>query len=67
MSKTTVELSGDLNEMLADLSESQGVSKGEVIKRALALLKFLEEQQSEGKKVAITDQDDRVVQEIVPS
>jgi ribbon-helix-helix CopG family protein len=67
MKKTTLELTGDLDEMLEALSKSQGASKGEVIKRALALLKYLEEQQNEGNKVAITDKNDRVVQEIVPA
>lgn len=65
MSKTTVQLSGDLDKILSDLSKEQGVPKTQVIRRSLALLKYLEDERRSGGKVAITDQDGKVVKEIV--
>jgi hypothetical protein len=65
LGKLTVQFSGKADEDLETLAREQGVPKSHVIRRSVALLKYLEDERSKGNKVAITDEDDRVLKEIV--
>jgi Arc/MetJ-type ribon-helix-helix transcriptional regulator len=56
MPKLTVQLSEKLTAMLEELSKEQEISKTHVIRRALALLKYLEDERGKGGKVLIRDQ-----------
>ena len=65
MPKLTVEFNDKMNEILEELAKDKGTSKVEVLRRAVALYRYLDSEQKEGdKKVSIT-QDDRVVKDIV--
>ena len=57
MSKLTVQLSGELDSVLDDLAKSQGVPKTQVIRRSIALMKYLEDETSKNpdRKLAITE------------
>jgi hypothetical protein len=66
MARLTVQFPEQTSEVLAELSDREQVSKTEVLRRALALYKYLEQETRDGKrKVAIADENDNVVKEIV--
>ncbi len=64
--KLTVEFNDRINEMLEQLAAKDDTSKVDVIRRALALLKYVEDEvgDNEKRKLAIAE-DDHVVKEIV--
>ncbi len=66
MSKLTVQLSGDLDSVLGDLAKSQGIPKTQVIRRSIALMKYLEDETGDNpaRKLAITE-NGKVLTEIV--
>lgn len=69
MAKLTVEFSDQLNRILEDLARKEETSKTQVLRKAIALMKIVEketETQNEGeRKLAIADENDNVVKEIV--
>jgi len=66
LSKLTVQLSGELDSVLGDLAERQGIPKTQVIRRSIALMKYLEDETSKNpdRKLAITE-NGNVLTEIV--
>jgi len=66
MPKLTVEFNDKMNEILDELAKDKGLSKVEVLRRAVALYRYLDSEQKDGdKKVSITRKDDKVVKDIV--
>lgn len=66
MARLTVQFPEATSQILAELSERDEVTKTEVLRRALSLYKYLEKETRDGKrKVAIADEDDKVLKEIV--
>jgi hypothetical protein len=65
MAKFTVQLNDEMDEILSDLARQEGIPKTQVIRRSLALLKFLQEEERNGRKLAVTDNENNVVKEIV--
>ena len=66
MARLTVQFPEATSEILADLSAQDQVSKTEILRRALAVYKYLEKETRGGKrKVAITDENGKVVKEIL--
>lgn len=65
MSKLTVQFTGRIGDDLGALAEEQGIPKTQVIRRAIALMKFIEDERAKGYKVSITDADDHVIKDIV--
>lgn len=66
MARLTVQFPDATNEVLTELSEKDQVSKTEIIRRALAVYKYLETETRDGKhKVAIIDENGKVVKEIL--
>jgi len=65
MPKLTVEFSPKMNEILEQLAEEKATTKIDVLRRAVALYKYLDtEQQDQTKRVSIT-QDGKAVKDIV--
>jgi len=66
MPKLTIEFNDRLNEMLEQLAAKEDTTKVDIIRRALALFKYVEEEVGAGdkRKLAIAE-DDKVVKEIV--
>jgi predicted transcriptional regulator len=52
--KVTVEMNGNLSSVLDELTERQGATKAAVIRRALTLMKLIEEQEAEGYKLGLS-------------
>ncbi|MHC1730106.1 MAG: ribbon-helix-helix protein, CopG family [Syntrophobacteraceae bacterium] len=66
MARLTVQFPESTSEVLEELSERDQVSKTEIIRRALSIYKYLENETRDGKhKVAITDENGKVVKEIL--
>jgi len=66
MARLTVQFPEAASEILAELSERDQVSKTELLRRALSVYKYLEKETRDGKrKVAITDEDGKVLKEIL--
>lgn len=54
MGKYTIQMNDKLEQILEELAEKEGVSKAQVIRKSLTLLKLAEEQQDEGYDLAFT-------------
>jgi len=65
MPKLTVPVTAQLDGVLNNLAEQSGLPKAQVVRRALALYNFLEDEKHAGRKLAIADDDDRIVKELV--
>jgi predicted transcriptional regulator len=52
--RVTVEMNSNLSSVLDELSERQGATKAAVIRRALTLMKLIEEQEAEGYKLGLS-------------
>ena len=66
MARLTVQFPDPTSEILADLSAQDQVSKTEILRRALSVYKYLAKETQDGKrKVAITDENGKVVKEIL--
>ncbi|MDP2935030.1 MAG: hypothetical protein Q8O86_00910 [Dehalococcoidia bacterium] len=68
MAKLTVEFNDRMNQMLEDLAAKDKTTKVSVIRRALALYKFVEEEvkDKDKRRLAITE-GEKVIKEIVVS
>lgn len=65
MPKMTVELSDRLDGLVTDLADEQQVPKSLVVRRALALLSYVEVERSKGNRIVVAS-DDGPEKEIVP-
>ena len=66
MARLTVQFPEQTSQILAELSERDQMSKTEVLRRALALYKYLDKETREGdKKITISDKNDQILKEIV--
>lgn len=66
MAKLTVEFNDKMNETLEQLADEKKTTKVDVLRRAVALYKYLDEEQKQGgnKRVSIT-QNDNILKDIV--
>jgi hypothetical protein len=66
MAKMTVEFNGKMNDILDGLAKEKGMSKADVLRRAVALYRYLEDEQKGNRRVSITEKGtEKVVKEIV--
>ena len=65
MAKVTFELDDNLDTVLGDLAKKQGLKKAQMLRRSIALMKFLEDERDDGNRIAITDRKGQVLREIV--
>lgn len=69
MVQTVIRLSININletaAALEECSRKYGVTKTEVIRRAVALLKFMEEEREQGRRVVTMDRRDKDWRELV--
>lgn len=67
MARLTIQFPERTSKILEELSEENEVTKTEVLRRAVALYKYLNEEVRKGKgknKVVIADEDDKILKEI---
>lgn len=65
MAKVTFQLDDNLDAVLGELATKQGLKKSQMLRRSIALMKFLEDERTQGNRIAITDDKGQVVREIV--
>jgi len=65
MAKLTVEMNPKMDEILSELARDKQTSKVEVLRRAVALYKYIDGQLADGKKALAIAQDDEILKEIV--
>lgn len=66
MARLTVQFPEQTSAILTELAARDEMSKTEVLRRALALYRYLEKETRDGKhSLAITDEDGKIVKEIV--
>ena len=63
--KLTVEFNEDLVDALDRIASRQGVSKADVLRRAVGLMDYFGTVAEKGEKVAIVDADNNIQREIV--
>jgi hypothetical protein len=59
-----VEFSHELDEMIDRLAKQQGLQKTQVVKQAVSLLNYVNEQQGKGRRLVIDDEVGRVLERI---
>ena len=69
MPKMTVDFNEQVTQMLEDLASREGRSKVEILRRAIGIYSFLDDEvregKEEGRRVAVTDKDKKILKEIV--
>jgi predicted transcriptional regulator len=65
MAKVTFELDDNLDDVLGSLAKKQGLKKSQMLRRSIALMKYLEDERDDGNRVAITNGSGQVLKEIV--
>ncbi|MDQ1536329.1 MAG: hypothetical protein QOE58_722 [Actinomycetota bacterium] len=63
--KFTVEMNRELDDVVTALAEQQQVPKTQVVRRALALLKYLEDERRAGRVILVQDPDTGREKELV--
>ena len=67
MPKLTIKFGDQMSEVLKELAEDRGVSKSEIIRRALTMYKYASDETRDGdKRVSITlAKEDRILKDII--
>lgn len=65
MPKLTVEFSPAMDQIITDLADGRGMSKVEVLRRAVALYKYLDKELADGSKQVAITKGDQVLKELV--
>jgi flagellin-specific chaperone FliS len=65
MPRLTVEFPEKAHEIIERLSQRQGVSKTEVLRRVLALYNYVWQEVEKGRKLVILNESEEVIKEIV--
>lgn len=63
--RLTVDVSPELNQTLDQLASNTHLTKSEVLRRAIALMKVAAQAQEKGQKLALIDQDQPAATEII--
>ena len=58
MSRMSVNLSPEMEKLIEETAEKENISKGDVIRRAFALLKVSETEKKNGRFLAVAKEDD---------
>ena len=63
--KLTVQFPAAVSELLGDLAEQGDTTKTVILQRAIGLYAFVVNESRKGRKIAVIDDDDRVMKELV--
>jgi predicted transcriptional regulator len=63
--RLTVDVSPELNETLDQLADNAHLTKSEILRRAIALMKVAAQAHEKGQKLALIDKDQQALTEIV--
>ena len=67
MAKLTVEFSDGMTKLLESLARKNGTTKVDVIRRALALYNYVDEEvlDKKGRKLSITESDNKILKDLI--
>lgn len=65
MAKVTVQMTDEMNEVLGEVARRRGVPKTAALRRAVALLKYLDEANERGEQVVLRDPKTKTETQIV--
>ena len=67
MARLTIQFPEKTSNILKEMAENEESTQTEILKRAVALYKYLgnEMKKEKGRKVSITDKNDKIIKEIV--
>lgn len=65
MVRLSVNLNRETANALRGLAEQNGITHTEAVRRAISILKFINDEKQYGRKIHVMDQDGRNVQELV--
>jgi hypothetical protein len=66
MAKLTVDFSDRVNDMLESVAHRNGLSKVDVLRRAIALYEFVDREVAPGEKMlTLTDKEGKVIERVV--
>ena len=63
--RLSLDISPELNDLLEELAETSGVSKSDVLRRAITLMKIAVDAKQTGKKFGIAEKDQTIATEII--
>jgi predicted transcriptional regulator len=65
MAKVTVQMTDEMNEILREVARRRGVPKTAALRRAVALLKYLDEASERGEEVVLRNPETHAERQIV--
>jgi predicted transcriptional regulator len=65
MSKLTVQMSDEMNDVLGELADSRGLAKTQVLRRAVALMKYLDDASNDGRELLLRNPETGEEQQLV--
>ncbi len=67
MARLTIQFPTRTSQMLGELSVRDEITKTEILRRALSLYKYLDDEvrKEDGRKITITNKNDKIIKEIV--
>jgi len=63
--RVSLDMSPEANELLENLAIASGTTKSQILRRAVALYDVVAAARSQGKRVGVLDQSDKLVSEFV--
>lgn len=63
--KLTVNLTEEIVDVLRELAQRDGTTMTEILRRAIAVQKYLADEQADGKKVIIEDPDNNTSRQLI--
>ncbi len=65
MAKYTIDLGSESSKQLDEVAKEKGMTKADVIRRAVATYVTVNREVKNGNRVTVSNQDDRIIKEIV--
>lgn len=65
MAKYTIDLGNEANRQLEDVAKEKGMTKADLIRRAIATYVVVNRETKNGNRVTVSDASDRVIKELV--
>ncbi|WP_295994980.1 ribbon-helix-helix protein, CopG family [Rugamonas sp.] len=63
--RVSLDMSPEANDLLENLASAHGTTKSQILRRAVALYHVASEAKARGNRIAVIDQDKKVVTEVV--
>jgi len=65
MPKYTIDLGADYDKQLGEVAKRRGMTKADILRRALATYVIVDQETRDGNRLAIADKEGKVVKELI--